>query len=378
MSPAAKMHREAMDLAASADLAKMRGDYDASLALYRQAYEAERAAAAFFTDRIEDEPNRSVLHRSAASLAMDCGEYREAERLLAIGLAGEPPAEIADEIRDLLEQVHFQRHLDTRGLTLEDDELQLSISGSAVGFGVARSEEFVSRVHQMESLLFRTVERRRGRAYREGGGPARSVRDDYEVYMSAPRAASFAVSLRIGRQKSQPDMFPEMREGPGIVTDLLDCLVYFNEGNAEALRERIPEPPYFRNFVGLAKQLAPDGEAVRLVGITGRGGEGERRVALTRPRGEIKAMEPAGNPEAPAVFRTVTGHLRFADAVHEQHIIQLVDEKKKRHRIIVPEGMMSDIVKPLWDDRVTVTGRVEGKTLVLADIKPETDAEGDG
>ena len=54
------------------------------------------------------EPSRSVLHRSAASLAEQCGEFREAERLIAVALSGNPPEEIAEELRDLLQQVYGQ------------------------------------------------------------------------------------------------------------------------------------------------------------------------------------------------------------------------------------------------------------------------------
>ncbi|MCL4203791.1 MAG: hypothetical protein KJ000_14920 [Pirellulaceae bacterium] len=54
---------------------------------------------------------RSVLHRSAASLALNCEEYRLAEKLLAVGLAGDPPPEIAEEMRDLLEQIYARREL---------------------------------------------------------------------------------------------------------------------------------------------------------------------------------------------------------------------------------------------------------------------------
>jgi hypothetical protein len=34
---------------------------------------------------------------------------REAERLIAVALSGDPPDEIAEELRDLLEQVYFDR-----------------------------------------------------------------------------------------------------------------------------------------------------------------------------------------------------------------------------------------------------------------------------
>jgi hypothetical protein len=51
-----------------------------------------------------------VLHRSAASLAIECAQLREAERLIGRALAGNPPADIADELRDLLlDAVYSQR-----------------------------------------------------------------------------------------------------------------------------------------------------------------------------------------------------------------------------------------------------------------------------
>jgi hypothetical protein len=37
---------------------------------------------------------------------MECGEAREAERLIAIALSGNPPGEIAEELRDLWQQVY--------------------------------------------------------------------------------------------------------------------------------------------------------------------------------------------------------------------------------------------------------------------------------
>jgi hypothetical protein len=46
-----------------------------------------------------------VLFRSAATLALECGEFREAEHLIAMALIGEPPAEIAEERRELFAKV---------------------------------------------------------------------------------------------------------------------------------------------------------------------------------------------------------------------------------------------------------------------------------
>ena len=95
-----------MDYTDGALLARRNGDTAQAQTLFRQAFQCEREAADMTIDRWEAEPTRSVLHRSAAALALDCGDYQEAERLIARALTGNPPDEIADELRDLLEQVY--------------------------------------------------------------------------------------------------------------------------------------------------------------------------------------------------------------------------------------------------------------------------------
>ncbi|MDQ7027329.1 MAG: hypothetical protein Q9P01_02955 [Anaerolineae bacterium] len=105
-----QQHRKAMELASQALLARQRGDEGKAVPLFREAYELERGVANEIAPT-DLEPSRSVIHRSAATLAVDCGEYREAEKLLLTALLGNPPASIAAKLRELLMQVvpHLQR-----------------------------------------------------------------------------------------------------------------------------------------------------------------------------------------------------------------------------------------------------------------------------
>ena len=105
------LHEQAMTLAEAAVIARTEGDEAASCERFMEALDLAREAAARIASRVDEEPMRSVLHRSAASLALNCEEYRLAEKLLAVGLAGEPPPEIAEEMRDLLEQIYARREL---------------------------------------------------------------------------------------------------------------------------------------------------------------------------------------------------------------------------------------------------------------------------
>lgn len=97
-----KLHEKAMDTGEVAFVAKLKGDLKRAKLLFRQAFEHEARAARMISKIGATEPTRSVFYRSAASFAVDCGKFREAERLVAEGLAGDPPAEMIEELQDVL------------------------------------------------------------------------------------------------------------------------------------------------------------------------------------------------------------------------------------------------------------------------------------
>ncbi len=104
---AAALHEAAMDLADQAFLTK--NNPTRSRELFRSAFEKESKAAEIWSKISGQEPTRSVLYRSAATLAVDCAEYGEAELLIEKGLSGSPPGDIAEELRELLEVVHTKK-----------------------------------------------------------------------------------------------------------------------------------------------------------------------------------------------------------------------------------------------------------------------------
>lgn len=374
MNEVRKLHDEAMRLAELAAVAKkVEGNLEQANSLLRQAYENEVKAAKLLIDMSSPEPTRSVLFRSAASLAIDCNEFVEAEKLVAIGLSGSPPPDIAEELRDLFERVNFHRHLDLHGVVLEDEELQMSITGRSVSKGIAPSEQLVMRISDARRLIFRTIERLLGSPYREGGAVGGEVRK-YDLFISVPRAASFAVTLKVSRPKPLPGFEKELKfiHSSQIIDEMMFCLDSFNKSEGEELRKRIQGESYYRNFVGIAKNLAPDGTEVKQVGFTSLRRGQEATVSLTKPRDQIRlALKRKEELEAKAkgALVTKTGRLLYADATHSvKQSIRLIDDEGKSHNVIVPEGMMSDIVKPLWEERVQVSGFYRGRSIRLEDI----------
>lgn len=102
MNALTKHHDRAMDFAELAEAARLRKETVRQSELLQKALAEELKAVALCNEDDVPEPTFSILHRSAAALAIDCHQFRQAEKLAAKALAGEPPPEIAEELRELL------------------------------------------------------------------------------------------------------------------------------------------------------------------------------------------------------------------------------------------------------------------------------------
>lgn len=100
------LHEKAMNLADMAFYEQKKGNIYKAKKLFKEAFENEKKAAMYLVNQFEIEPTRSILFRSAASLALDSKAFREAEKMLAYGLTGNPPEEIAKELRDIFLEIN--------------------------------------------------------------------------------------------------------------------------------------------------------------------------------------------------------------------------------------------------------------------------------
>lgn len=373
MNTVNEFHSKSMDCAELAIIARMQKNNDESIRLFHESLDFELKAIAAIESESVVEPTYSILHRSAATLALDCNDVRLAEKLISKALSLDPPAEISEELRDLLEQVNFRRHLQLKGITIEDDELQMSLAGSGVGFGIVHSEQFLQRMDDAKKMIYRIVERRRKRPFREKGPPKQSVKDDYEVFISVPRAASFAVTLKLGHPTVPPVLPGILDSAADIVDEFMELMSLINKAQTKEIEARIPDIAYRRNFIKLAQQLAPDGENVKIVGFTSVRRGQEQFVEVTRPKTEIALPQPEVTTTNKLTEKiTIRGALRFADAIKESGLIKIIEEETNTvHTIKVPEGMMNDIVKPLWDCHVVVKGARFEKFIMLEDIEKQ-------
>ena len=367
-----KLHMNAMDFAEQALALKKSGQESEAAELFQRAYFLESQAAALTVK----EPARSVLHRSAASLALEFGGIREAEKLIAGALAGEPPDGMAEELRNLLETVNFRRHLRLQGVQLSAQEFQFSISGDGVDYGVAPSDAVLKRLGDVQKMLFRTAQRKRNISFEQATKPGRKAGENLTLYMEVARASSYAVTLRLGQKVDADPLFESISDFPSeVIEEFLTCVDLVNQEQYEALEDRIGEENYYQNFVGLARSIAPDGKVVSQVGFTSQKYEDEKQVSLTLTREKIKPRAEKDLPEKQVVktneMARVKGVLRAADTLRNRHHIKLAGDDGIVYTIIVPRQLMTDIVRPHFGNYVEIIGNWFGeKQIVLDDIVP--------
>ena len=96
------LHAKAMDLVDRAVTAGKTGNYPKLLSLFAEAFVIEKQAAMTLVGKLDCEPSRSVLFRSAGAIALRCQDFQGAIKMAAQGFLGNPPEAIARELRGVM------------------------------------------------------------------------------------------------------------------------------------------------------------------------------------------------------------------------------------------------------------------------------------
>ena len=364
-----ELHTKAIEYADNAFIKKFNGLFDEAKLLFTQAFELESAAAYSAKEDNIGEPTISVLLKSAASLAINCDKFDEAEKLICLALYGDSPKELADELRNLLEELYFQRHLQLQGISINSTELQLVIAGRGVGFGMVKSDLVFDKLSTFEKLTFRTAERILGRPFRSKGDVSKLIKSNFQPYLSVPRAASFALTIRIGCQTNQLKIegFDNSIE---VIEELVENIGLVNVSDYDTLREKIPNETYFKNFVSLSKELAPDGDDINLVGLTIVRDGKQKDVQFTKIRSEINTSSTGEIETEGTNDKNVELSGRLFAADEDKSNIRLKVENTGVYTVTVPDGL-GDIVRKYWGEQVKIKGvEIRAKAIKLTDIDP--------
>jgi hypothetical protein len=107
-----ELHTKAMDYSFQAKSAREKGNENDALKLYEEAAHLESQAADFYIERIDLEPTRSILIRSAAFLNLKAGLPENAEKYIFLGIINTEDKYIKEQLYEALELCLSQRKLD--------------------------------------------------------------------------------------------------------------------------------------------------------------------------------------------------------------------------------------------------------------------------
>lgn len=365
---AVDLHEKAMALYDAALTARRSGDEAGFRLKVKDALEAESKAAKLFAQAHGLEPSRSVLYRSAATIAMAGCEFDKAIELAAAGLAAASvPSEIKAELVAVIKDANYRLHvLESDGITIGDESITMSLEGEAVGNGMVRHEVFKAKINSLVNIITRTIDRIQGVPF----GKARTELSA-PLYVSPPLPGSFAIDVRLGDQR-QPDLegVPDKIDVDAILEEVVESFLEFRDGDLDALRQRIPDEEYFSNFVGNGRSLQPDGAKITSVELVGNLHKGIKRVRLTMPK--PKPVRPKKEQEKRPESVTLIGVLRVAEKRDEgKEHVEVIDDAGQWHLVHVPSALMADVVRPLWDMRVSIVASVGKRgSLELQTIDP--------
>jgi hypothetical protein len=373
---ATALHEEAMILADRADKAREALSLEAARELYRQAFELERSAALQFLRKPDVEPTRSVLFRSAASLALDCGEFLEAEKMVCHGLAADPPADLRAELRQLYEQMHFRVFLQDSQLRLMGQQIVVSLWGDAVNPDFVPLREVLDRLKRAERLIYRTAERKSGIAFSEEADSPMAIRQRFPVFQRMQRAASYAVVLQVGQSDMQLSL-PFAADAAEIVSEVVDCIGLYNSEDISGLEQRIEDSAYRRNFASIVKRMYPRTPGISGVGIAGMTSQGKMKVVELVHPPQARIVKPLFEPQEAEAGQPlqIIGQLFLAQSTPRIKRVGIIDDNGDTHTIDVPEGMLADVVRPYFEARVVAdVMKASGGALSLVDVHGESES----
>lgn len=298
---------------------------------------------------------------------------RQFERALSLageGLAGNPPRDLRAELVQLIKDANYRLHLEeSDGVRMASETLTMSLEGNEVGNGLVRQDFFTSKIGALSKLIRRTDDRLSGRPFGTGRPNAKGIKQ----YISAPQAGSFAVEVKLGELSQEP--LPTLSSAEPTLSELVQCFSVLQAGDLESLRARINDPVYYKNFMALARELLPDGDAIRTVDLSASLAGGTRSVRITRTRQQQQPTTEVAEDGEDTV--RVTGYLMFADGTAGKIATVRVVDGNHTHTVQVPKALLEDIVKPLWGALVEIQGtkKARANIIQLVDIQPvaETD-----
>lgn len=347
MASVRELHSKAMKVAQDAMIAKQVGSADLAKKLYGEAFLIEKKAAFKVPKERKSEPTRSIIFRSAASLAFQAGELSEAIRMIGEAFTGYPNKRTFNELNILHEEVKLAIYNRDNYFYASPDQFTFHLTGNAVSYGSIYYKEFLERIDALQKSLRKT-------ASRLTDVPFDSRKEFLVPTLHSPTPGSFSIKISLSVKhdtNGQVDLV--LKDPTTIIQEFVTCIKLVQDGEDEVLFDRIVDEDYRTHFLSQVKKIAPDGDKITSVDfIMNNKMISLRRLSNTIPLGRqsLQSLEDdllIENIE-------VTGILDYASS-RSGDTIGITDVDKKRYNIKIEDGI-EDYVRSYYKRKVCIEG----------------------
>ena len=235
----------------------------------------------------------------------------------------------------------------------------MKLDGNEILNGLAPVDLVTQRISKLKKIFWNTIRQSKGLEF---GSSSQQKDQSYTLWVSAFEPGSLYVILKLGISGQMT--LSNMGGFDTIFGRVMTNFSLLNDGQFESLQDHIADDQYYCNFVGLAKEIAPDGDNVVNVDL-GAIVEGQRRqVTLVRQQQELTnvplpdLIQPTNGLHSIDETKTLRGKLQFADGRTEDKHVKLHDSVSgKTWTVFVAEALMKDVVQPHYGEQVEITGK---------------------
>ncbi|MBD5608246.1 MAG: hypothetical protein HDQ93_05285 [Desulfovibrio sp.] len=336
---------------------------------FLRACELESTSADLVDAKPENEPSRGMLYLGAASLAKMAGELDWAERLVGKGMSGFPTPRVKEDLHKLYAEINFARKAKNIASSLNNNETLFSfMSGDAIGYGLISAKALSRRLESLNSLVTRTIQRLSGLPFKKS---ANKKQDEGLLQLNVEWAppGSFGLKLSLSHPVNQSLQLLEVPPEE-IIKEVMDDLHLVGLGEECKVREKIRDEEYSENFIANAKDILPDGEKIKEIGIVSKG----MTFVLDKTKREVNEsvadsvnQDDESDNDMQTLF-IVTGYLRISNGIGNFFKI-VPDDNKKPIKIYVPDAL-DELARKYFGDKVEIRCEKKRKSLYLIDITP--------
>jgi hypothetical protein len=357
------LHQKSEHLAAEAQAAAQQSPEHAQ-DLYSQAAKLEaEALTALAPAKVR---TLGITAVSAVALWFKARQFGEAQKLAYHVLTNDSmPAFAVQQLQGLLQAIWSEQVRQNAGFKFSEGALLVSVSGGQSVTGGAPLDLVLSKVENIKSLFFRTVEYLQRLPHRKRGAAPLEVQNVCRpwLFQAAPGSYQFAVAIEDVAQRT---LFgPEIPSIDEIKSTFIGLLRDSTEDPETALAERVPDKEYRGTFLKLTRALAPTGKDFSVLTIRRSSTDSEPIILSEDSRKTINTVirqqftKPRASGETPG---ELTGVLR---AVHLDEDWLEITVDGRHVRVFDVGETVDDLVGPLVNHRVVVEVMTQTNGRVL-------------